>query len=172
MNLPPPAGSALAEPPVLGDAGGPQTGPCSRDADQRLHRPDPPRRANSLLDRGDLPVIRQCRDQAARLGGRQRSFRIRRNRRCEAGPLRQQSTMLHPRCPTCEHGRFGRIHVRFPAARPKLDRARWKRKHDRTGIRRALRCAASVRGSPVRSRAACGIADRHRPRLVAAAVRP
>ena len=47
-----------------------------------------------------------------------------------------------------------------------------KRGHDRSGIWRALRCTASVRGSAVRSRAACGIADRHRARRVAVAVRP
>jgi len=87
-----------------GDAGAPQpdlirTMPISVSTIQSALR------ANSILDRGDLPVIRQCRDQAARLGGRQRSFRIRRNRRCEAGPVRQQSTMLHPRCPAREHGR-------------------------------------------------------------------
>ena len=57
----------LPELPVLGDAVASQTGPCLHDADQRLHRPDPSDRAAGLLDRGDLPVIRQYRDQAARL---------------------------------------------------------------------------------------------------------
>jgi hypothetical protein len=43
-----------------------------------------PTERQAYLDRGDLPVIRQYRDQAARLHRRQRPFRVRRDRRRQA----------------------------------------------------------------------------------------
>src|SRR5262245_56102290 len=65
--------SVLPAGPALGDRE-PTRGTAADEADRRLDRKNSPGRSPCVLDRGDLPLIRQYRDEADRLSHGQRAL--------------------------------------------------------------------------------------------------